>query len=138
MKFSLRVGDSASISPDAARACSSANCVFPGLGSLMGGRPSGYLQMILTLAGFGLTGIFGTKFLIWAVRNWSELYGPQADPLDTLTQLWVAIRWAFLGMVLFGFSWLWALTTSLGIRIKARQRGTPGSAPPIISPPPGI
>jgi hypothetical protein len=45
------------------------------------------------------------------VRSW-------ADPLDTLLELWLAVRWALAGMGLFVASILWALTTSLSISGK--------------------
>ena len=121
MKFSLRLGDARGITRDNAWACCSANLVLPGFGSLMGGRKIGYLQAVLGVAGFVLTTVFGIKFVIWGVQHWSELRNPEGDPIETLTALWRACRWALLGIALFGFTWIWALFTSWGIMRTARR-----------------
>ena len=128
MKFSFRRGDPQGVTRELAWACFSTNLVFPGSGSLLGGRKIGYPQVVLTLAGFLLTTVFGIKFVIWGVQHWSELRNPEGDPIETLTALWAACRWALLGMLLFGVAWVWALLTSCGIMRRVRQN--PESATP--------
>jgi len=127
MKFSLRLGDAHHITRDNAWACCSTNLVLPGFGSLMGGNKAGYPQAALCLAGFFLTTVFGIKFVLWGVHHWSELRNPEGDPVETLTNLWLACRWALLGILLFGLSWLWALLTSLGILRLARRSAANGT-----------
>jgi hypothetical protein len=131
MKVSFRLGTAQSLTRDSAWACCSTNLVLPGFGSLMGGRPIGYPQAVLCLAGFGLTLVFGTRFLLWSIQNWSELHDPQGDPLETLLNLWRACRWTLLGMGLFGLAWIWAQVTSLCILKEARDKSG-DSRPPII------
>ncbi len=63
--------------------------------------------------------IFGLPFIYWALSHWSQLYGPQTDPLEALLQMWWHIRWALLGMGLFGCGWVWALLSSNGILREA-------------------
>jgi hypothetical protein len=87
----------------------------------MAGRAIGYVQAVLTVAGFVMTLAFGLKFILWYLSHWSSLYGSQADPLETLTRVWRQLRWTLVGMGLFGLAWLWALVSSLGILRQARQ-----------------
>jgi hypothetical protein len=129
MKFSLRLGDAHHITRDNAWACCSANLVLPGFGSLMAGRKAGYVQAVLGVAGFFLTTVFGIKFVIWGVQHWSEIHNPEGDPIETLTALWHACRWALLGMLLFGLSWVWALITSWGILRGAKRQAERGNPP---------
>jgi len=131
MKFAFRLGDARHITRANAWACGSTNLVLPGFGSLMGGRRSGYPQAVLCVAGFFLTMVFGIKFIIWGVLHWSELRNPEGDPVETLSALWQACRWALLGMGLFGVAWLWAQFTSLVIMNTAR-RLEDHKKPPVI------
>ena len=131
MKLSFRLGDAKSLTRENAWACCSTNLALPGFGSLMGSRKVGYPQAVLTVAGFVLTTLFGLKFVIWGIQNWSELHNPEGDPIETLTNLWRACRWALLGLVLFGLAWIWAQLTSLSILNSARRHAE-RNRPPII------
>ena len=95
---------------------------MPGLGSLAGGRKVGLPQLALCLLGFAITIGFGVRFIFWALAHWSEFYGSTlpADPLAPLRDLWQQARWPLLGIVLFTFSWLWALLTSRSLLATAK------------------
>jgi hypothetical protein len=121
MKISLALGKRDGLSRHTARGCVGTNLALPGFGSLMAGHAVGYAQALLTVAGFGLTMLFGVKFLVWALTHWSALYGPEADPLETMPGLWRQGRWAFLGMGLFALAWLWSLVTNAAILRSARS-----------------
>jgi ABC-type lipoprotein release transport system permease subunit len=88
---------------------------MPGFGSLMAGRISGYPQALLGMVGMVLTTVFGVRLLIWMLSNWGRLHDPMSDHLEVLGDMWLVLRWAFLGMALFGVSWLWALASSYAI-----------------------
>ena len=120
------------LSPQTARGCAATNLALPGFGSLLARRPAGYPQAALTVAGFGLTLWFGVRFGIWVFQNWSAIYDPNGDPLQTLTDIWLGVRWALLGMALFGVSWLWALATSAAILRSARVAAT-NEKPPVLN-----
>lgn len=108
------------------------NLVIPGGGSLLAGRRVGYLQLILCGMGFGLTLIFGLKFVMWSLQHWAELRDPSADPMENLRTIWYGCRWALAGLGLFGMAWIWALLTSMGILRAARSQAAPGAKPPVI------
>jgi len=65
--------------------------------------------------------MFGLKFIVWYLSNWSSLHGPQADPLETMSSVLREVRWALLGMGLFAIAWLWALGTNAAILRQARR-----------------
>lgn len=132
MKFTLRLGDGRNLDRTSAWICCSTNFVYPGSGSLLAGRKIGYAQALLSGIGFLMTLWFGGKFLVWGVRHWAELIAPGDDPVGFLLDLWFASRWALLGMVCFGVSWLWALITSLSVLRQARSQARPGEQPPVI------
>jgi hypothetical protein len=97
----------------------------------MAGRAVGYVQAAITLAGFGLTLLLGVKFIVWAVINWPRLYGPEADPWETLLSIWLNLRGALLGITLFIVSWLWALATSFMI-LRAAPKNEDATLPPKL------
>lgn len=108
------------------------NLALPGFGSLMAKRVAGWPQATLTVVGFALTTIFGVRFMIWFFQNTDTLYGPEADPIETLLAIWQTVRWALLGIGLFAVSWLWSLATNTEILRSARQP-EPKEKPPILS-----
>jgi len=132
MKISLALGTRQPLSRQTAWGCLTANIAIPGSGSLAAGRPSGYGQLALALVGMILTTTFGVRFIVWALSNWSRLYGPQADPLAGLTEMWAAVRWALVGMGIFGLGWLWALATGLQI-LHAAKEAEQSNVPPRLS-----
>jgi hypothetical protein len=131
MKFLQLDADPDSPTRANAWTCLTTNLAMPGAGSLMGGRRVGYAQLLLTLAGLALTGIFGLRFIVWTLQNWSRLQDADADPLETLLMLWIAVRWALLGIGLFVIAVLWGLTTSLSILKRAKKSGEAGTPPKL-------
>jgi hypothetical protein len=107
-----------------AQGCLATNLVMPGLGSLAGGRKVGVLQLALCLAGFAFTVGFGFRFIYWSLAHWSEYHGANAaaDPFKPLRDLWQQARWPLLGIVMFWFSWLWALITSRSLLAESKAK----------------
>jgi len=102
------------------------NLAVPGLGSLLGGRKGGLLQLVLGLGGFAITVGCGLHFVYWSLAHWSEYHGVNADldPLKPLRDLWQQARWPLLGMAMFACSWLWALNTSRALLAEAKRQST--------------
>jgi hypothetical protein len=113
MKFSLTLGSPGPLTREQAWTCLRANMGFSGSGSVMAGKWVGYLQALLALAVISLSLIYGTRFAIWFFANWSRLQATSADPLQTLHDVWLGVRWALLGMALFALAWLWGLLSDL-------------------------
>lgn len=132
MKISLAPGNREALSPQTARGCAATNLALPGFGSLMAGRAIGYVQAALTVVAFALTLFFGVKFILWGVMNWSHIYDPQADPVETMVALWRGARWALLGIALFAASWLWALATNIVI-LRAAPKNEGAGKPPKLN-----
>jgi hypothetical protein len=99
---------------------------------LAAGRRVGYLQVILTISGMALTMIFGARFVIWTLVNWSRLHDPMADQVAAFGEMWLAVRWALLGIGIFGLGWLWALATSFAMVHSAAQ-AEHSTTPPRLS-----
>ena len=125
MKINLRLGPPGPLTRERAWICFSMNMGFPGSGSLMARRLVGYPQAVLTISGILLTLFFGGRFVTWFFANWSRLQNPGGDPLETMREIWMAVRWALAGMGLFALAWLWGLATGLTIvsRAKREQQG---------------
>ena len=94
---------------------------MPGAGSLVGGRVSGYAQLVLAIGGMALTMLFGVRFIYWYIANWARFHGAEGDPMDALGEMWLVLRWAVLGIGVFLVGWLWALATSFQIVLSARK-----------------
>jgi hypothetical protein len=122
LSFSISLVRGGKLGRAEAQACFSANLGLPGAGSLMAGRRSGYVQVMVALAGMGLTLVFGILFLAWCIQNLEQIRAPEADPYVTLAGIWRQLRWALLGIGLFVVAWLWALVTSFAI-LKTSPRG---------------
>jgi hypothetical protein len=110
--------------------CALGNLALPGSGSLLAGRVSGYAQALLALAGFGLSTVFGLRFIVWGLSRWGEWEAADVDPVQRLLELWLALRWALLGLGVFALGWLWALVTSACL-LRQAARNTP---PPLARP----
>ena len=132
MKISSARASPDALSTQTARGCVGTNLALPGFGSLMARRAAGYPQAALTVTGFGFTLWFGVRFVIWCFQNWSAIYGGEADIIETWINIWLAVRWALLGMALFGVSWLWALATNAAILRFAREAATK-EKPPVLN-----
>jgi heme/copper-type cytochrome/quinol oxidase subunit 3 len=132
MKISLALGRREALSRQTAWGCFTTNLALPGFGSLVAGRAVGYVQALLCVVGMALTGIFGLRFIYWNLVNWSHLHGAQTDPIAVLSEMWMVVRWAVLGMGLFLISLIWSLYTSLQILQEAKQNEQT-SLPPKLS-----
>jgi hypothetical protein len=128
-KISLALGKTRVLSRETALSCLTANLALPGSGSLAAGRRSGYLELLLASIGVVLTLVFGVRFVLWFAQNWNSLHNQDADPISTFSSMWMAGRWAFLGIFIFLVATCWSLLTSLQILRSARK-------PPILAPPP--
>src|SRR2546423_10479499 len=131
MKISLALGNPKALSRQTAWGCLTTNLAMPGFGSLVGGRRVGYVQAMLGLVAFAITAVSGTRFIVWALSNWSVMYGPQADSLNSLLEMWGAARWPLIGIFLFVVSWLWSLVTSFSI-INAAKKAEKSQVPPVL------
>ncbi|MDR3459097.1 MAG: hypothetical protein P4N60_16765 [Verrucomicrobiae bacterium] len=123
MKIFLGGKNDAAAASQAAKGCLATNLVMPGLGSLVGGRKIGYVQLAISLTGFTVSLVFGTHFIFWALAHWSEYHGANApeDPLQPLRDLWREARWPMLGMGLFAVALLWSMGTSRSLLAEAKQ-----------------
>src|SRR5580765_2368183 len=109
MKISLALGPRGPLSRQTAWGCFTTNLSMPGFGSLVAGRVSGYPQAACTMIGFVIS-VFGAgRAFTWFTANLSRMQEQQGDMFANLAQTWMAVRWAVLGMAIFGFGWLWAL-----------------------------
>jgi hypothetical protein len=131
MKISLALGQRRVLSRQTAWGCLTSNLAVPGTGSLVAGYRSGYVQLAMTLCAFSLTSIFGLRFIYWVIRNWARIYGPHGDSLEALLEIWPVLRWALVGIGLFGMTWLWALQTSLSVVREAKQADAAKAPPPL-------
>src|SRR5437870_13677773 len=131
MRISLALGPRRPLSRQTAWGCLTSNLALPGSGSLVAGRPVGYVQLALALAGFAITMVFGLHFIVWQLANWSRFHGAEADLAGGLGEIWLHLRWALLGMALVFAAFLWALMTSLAI-LRSAPRHDPANAPPPL------
>ena len=72
------------------------------------------------------------RFGIWYFQNSAALSDADSDPVQNLIEIWLGVRWAFLGMALYGVSWLWSLSTNVAILRSARPAASP-EKPPVLS-----
>jgi len=131
MKISLALGRRRPLSRQTAWGCFTTNLALPGFGSLVAGHATGYLQALLGIGGLALTVVLSARFFGWYLANWSRLQGAQADPVETLSELWGAVRWPLLGIGVFALGWLWALATSWAI-LRSAPANEPAAAPPRL------
>jgi hypothetical protein len=106
---------------------------MPGFGSLVAGRKSGYPQAACTIIGLVISVIGAGRAFAWFAANASRMQNPNGDAFANLAETWMAVRWAVLGLAIFGFASLWALATSLGILAEAKRAEKKGlSVPPKL------
>ncbi len=98
------------------------NLAIPGLGSLVGGRKVGAVQLVLYLSGFAITMGFGIQFVNWSLAHWSEYHNPNADPIATLRAMWEHARWPFLGIAMCLSAWCWSLLTSRSLLAESKSK----------------
>ncbi len=128
-KVSLALGPRQPLSRQSAWGCFTTNLALPGFGSLAAGHVSGYPQAFLGIVGLALTAFFAAQFFGWYAANSPRFNSDNGDALAALAELWTAVRWPLLGMVVFLAGWLWALLTSLQILHAARKAEPPRLAP---------
>jgi hypothetical protein len=131
MKISLALGPRQPLSRQTAWGCLTANLALPGSGSLVAGRVSGYVQLVLALGGTIMSTVFGLPFIVWSVANWARFYGAEADALTAFKEKWGLVRWALLGIGIFGVGWLWAIGTGLQI-LHSAKNVEPANVPPRL------
>jgi len=85
---------------------------------------------MLTMTGFVVSVLGAVRLFSWYVTIGSQLKDSE-DPFVYFQQAWLAMRWAVLGLGLFGFALLWALTTSLAI-LREAKRHESQKAPPRL------
>jgi len=129
MKISLALGPRQPLSRQTAWGCLTSNLALPGSGSLLAGRRSGYPQLVLAMAGLLVITIFGLRFILWALANWSRLRSPEADPLESWLEIWVHLRLACLGFGIALIAWIWALMTGFSILNSASKAGRSNEPP---------
>lgn len=87
--------------------------ILPGLGSLIGRRRVGYLQILLAAAGLAMS----FSYLATLLRTLID--GGEWDGA------WRALGGAAAGVGVFGLGWIWALITSIQLIRQAKS-------PPLI------
>jgi hypothetical protein len=94
-------------------------------------RVAGVIQGTLAVSGMALSMIFGLRFFAWYAANRLRLEDVALDdPVGALTEMWVAVRWAIIGIGLFGFAWIWGLLTSWRVLRAAKRAETAAKAVP--------
>lgn len=94
--------------------------VLPGLGTILAGRPVGYVQAAFSaLAALG-AGIF----IVWALPRLGDMLNLPEDD-EALLALFEAWRpWMMLGLgsiAVFLFTWCWAWCSSISILLASRS-----------------
>lgn len=106
-----------------ARTCLLLNLgAWPGLGSVLAGRFSGWLQMMLSLG--GLLVVVAALFRFMGMLMDETRYPTWQDSF-----VWMAIG----GFASFAIAWVWSLLTSLSIRARAvtTVKPNPNQPPPL-------
>lgn len=127
MKLSLALGKRRALDRRTAWACLTTNqFVLPGMGSLISGRRSGYLQALLALAGMITSAVFAG----WLLLHWGQFLR-QVEAEYSFAGLWAQEkRWWLVGLAGFGSffcAWFWALASSLAIL----NESLPPDGPPL-------
>lgn len=130
-KVSLALGPRRPLSRQIAWGCLTTNIAMPGFGSLVAGRASGYAQVALALGGMAVTVVFGARFILWYVSNWSRFHASDADPTAALSEMWQFLKWPLVGFGMFAAGWLWALATSLLI-VSSSRKAESANVPPRL------
>ena len=121
MKISSTQPDRRSLSRSKAWVCAVINqLAFPGMGTVMAGRRTGYVQAALMVVGFLLT--MGFMFVYFAALIQCMVQGVGSDSL--YKELFHRYGWAGLsGLALCFIAWCWSLVSSILI-----VRNSPPSA----------
>src|ERR1043166_5887290 len=103
MKISLALGPRRPLSRQTAWGCFTTNLALPGFGSLIAGHKVGYAQAVLTMTGFVVSVLGAVRLFGWYVTTGRQLQDSE-DPFVYFQQAWLAMRWAVLGLGLFGYA----------------------------------
>lgn len=126
MKLTWRLAPRRTLTRSEALGCFTANLSVPGAGSLAAGRPVGYPQLVLGLAGLVISLGTGIGMVRWAVANWTRLSAASNDgSFDVLLELWQHIRWPLVGIILYAIATAWAASTGWGLVSEAPKEGVP-------------
>lgn len=99
---------------------------FPGMGTIMARRTTGYLQATLSLIGFGMFVGFVLWFMVGLVRTAGDMSGDlDAYWRFVRSRAWIA--WA--GLVVCAVAWFWSLFSSVQILRAARRNSRPPPLP---------
>ena len=127
MKLDFKLRPARPLTRSEAWGCFSANLAMPGSGSLVAGRPVGYLQLGLALLGFAISLVAGIGFIRWYLANSGNL-NTAIDSEDSYAGVWMLLRamfWPVVGIGMYLVSLVWATLTGLLI-----VKGTPKDATP--------
>ena len=93
------------VSRSTAWACLMTNLlVLPGIGTVTAGKKSGYVQALVAMTGFFMTGFWCAQIcLAWAREG--------APPTSLGPDFWICL----IGIGLFAFGWTWSLISSVRI-----------------------
>jgi hypothetical protein len=96
---------------------------FPGMGTVMAGRWTGYLQAVVMLIGFGLT----MMYMLAVIHGAVELAMSGAMTEESFRASYHQNSWALKwGLLLSALAWIWSLVSSILI-----VRGVP-KEPPVL------
>ena len=104
---------------------------MPGFGSLAAGYVSGYAQAALAIGGMIVSLVFGARFIMWYVANWSHFHELDADPTAALGEMWQFLKWPLVGFGMFAVGWLWALATGFQI-VSSSRKSESAAVPPRL------
>jgi len=130
MKISLALGQRRPLDRATAWGCLTANLAVPGCGTLVAGRVSGYFQLLLAVAGVTLTFWFGLRFIVWYLNTGSQVQESPDDIAANFQELWLRLRWALTGMLVFLAGLLWGLASSVSILLESKK--APSPPPPVL------
>jgi hypothetical protein len=99
-----------------------ANLVFPGLGSILGGRKSGYIQLLLSLTSLAATLHYGIKLAKWIFERREQIPDWLYNlPPDVQSQLWNMLLPIIYALSIFSFALIWSLITNISIFKQAKK-----------------
>ena len=99
---------------------------FPGLGTIMAKRWTGYIQAGLTLAGFAVF----MGYMLWYFAEMIRVASDISADMDAFRALARQRLWIVLGgLAIVAVAWVWSLFSSLAILREARARQAPPPLP---------
>ncbi len=109
-----------------ARACLLSNLlVLPGLGSLVGDRRIGWVQIPLAALGLCTSGTGAILSFLWIKKNHEAM----AEGVTELSGLMLPLGVAVGGLVIFAAAWLWGLSSGLSLLQEAKRAA---ATPPTL------